>query len=476
MSIRKLAKKLPYPIKQGLKYVYSTIPLHIRYGKVFRETYRFLQESQWWSKERLENYQLKQLEKLLNHAYKNVPYYRKIFDERGLKPKNIQCFDDLRKLPYLTKDIFKQHFGQLIAKNLKLRGLSITHTSGTSGKPLQFYQDASEKSKEWAFVCHQWHRVGYKPRDARVELRGAIIESKKLIDYDHIERVLRLSPRIDNKDVATYYVEKIRQFGARFLHGYPSSIAQFAFMIKQHRLCVPFRLKAVLFASETVYPWERQVVEEIFECQVFSFYGMTEHVVMAAECEHNHHYHCIPQYGMTEIEIDTNEIIGTSFLNYVNPFIRYKTTDIASEPVSLGCSECGRQYYPIFSGVQGRMEDFVVTPEGVPISPAVITHPFKGFKTIRNTQIIQKSLDCIKLRIVPWDDYNPKILKSELQELCQGLQNILTTGMKIDTEVVESVQLSKSGKFKWIISEVSKGILEEGFGQSSSEMDSEATN
>jgi phenylacetate-CoA ligase len=73
MDMKVLANSLPYPLKQGLKYAYCAIPLPIRYGKVFRETYKFLQESQWWSKEQLEEYQLQQLSKLLHHAYENVP-------------------------------------------------------------------------------------------------------------------------------------------------------------------------------------------------------------------------------------------------------------------------------------------------------------------------------------------------------------------------------------------------------------------
>jgi phenylacetate-CoA ligase len=74
MNFKDLAKNLSYPLKQGLKYAYSLITLHIRYGKVFRDTYAFLQESQWWSQEQLEEYQLEQLSKLL---YENVQYYRK---------------------------------------------------------------------------------------------------------------------------------------------------------------------------------------------------------------------------------------------------------------------------------------------------------------------------------------------------------------------------------------------------------------
>jgi len=84
MNLKQIAQSLPYPVRQPLRYIYGAIPPSIRYGKVFWDTYAFLQESQWWSQERLEEYQRQQLSKLLNHAYENVPYYRRVFDERGL--------------------------------------------------------------------------------------------------------------------------------------------------------------------------------------------------------------------------------------------------------------------------------------------------------------------------------------------------------------------------------------------------------
>lgn len=77
-----------------------------------------------------------------------IIYYRRVFDERGLKPKDIQNFDDLRKLPYLAKDTFKQHFHELIAKNVKLKNLPISHASGTIGKPLQFLLQRNENLEQ----------------------------------------------------------------------------------------------------------------------------------------------------------------------------------------------------------------------------------------------------------------------------------------------------------------------------------------
>jgi len=94
MTLRDTIQKLPHPLSQLLRKLYSYIPHPIRYGKVFRGTHNFLKESQWWGREKLEEYQMQQLEKLLCHAYKNVPYYRRVFDEQGLQPKDIQDFDD----------------------------------------------------------------------------------------------------------------------------------------------------------------------------------------------------------------------------------------------------------------------------------------------------------------------------------------------------------------------------------------------
>ncbi len=74
MYLKNHIKSLVYPLQQGVKYTYGVIPAPIRYGKIFREMHAFLQESQWWSMEKLEEYQFRHLEQLLNHAYENVPY------------------------------------------------------------------------------------------------------------------------------------------------------------------------------------------------------------------------------------------------------------------------------------------------------------------------------------------------------------------------------------------------------------------
>ena len=463
MNVKPLVRQIPSPIRQILKKtLYEVVPLKYRYSKVFWETYNFLQKSQWWSRERLEEYQIQQMSKLLYYAYEHVPYYRRIFNEYGIKPDDIKNVSDLRKLPYLTKDLLKKYTNEIVGTNLDLNALSLKHTSGTTGKPLQFYEDLSVSQKEMAFIYHQWARIGFKPGDSTVQLRGAIIGNSKLTDYNPKHKTLRLSPKISDKEIAIYYLEEIRKFGGLFLHGYPSIIATFASIIKKETLRVPFALKAILFASEAIYKWERDIAEEVFGCRAFGHYGMAEKTVLAAECEQSHFFHCIPQYGITEIDNETNEIIGTSLLNFANPFIRYRTTDIASNLMDLSCNSCNRDYFPIFEGVEGRLEDFIITPEGIPISPAVITHPFKDFKTIKATQIVQESIDLININIVAWENAATENFKAEASELSQGLSNLVGLDVKIDIHVVDDIPLLKSGKFKWIKSKVSRDSLLKG--------------
>ncbi|PKM48966.1 MAG: hypothetical protein CVV02_18135 [Firmicutes bacterium HGW-Firmicutes-7] len=238
--MRNLIRKAPSWIKEPIKYLYGLIPYEKRLGKVFWDTYNFLQKSQWWSKEQLEEYQLKQLEKLLKHAYENVSYYRKVFDERKLKPKDIHSFDDLKKLPFLTKEIIRNNFNDLMAKNLPKSMFQYTSTSGSTGIPLAFYHEKGlSTAKEWAFMVTQWNRVGYKIGDKCIVLRGNVIRSAskgKFWEYNPVNKNLFLSSSHMTDEILPEYIAKIREFKPDFIQAYPSAITILARFMKEHNI------------------------------------------------------------------------------------------------------------------------------------------------------------------------------------------------------------------------------------------------
>ena len=455
MNIRDLGRQLPYPIKLGIKYPIGVVPLPIRYGRVFRDTYRFLQESQWWSKEKLEDYQMLQLKNLLDHAYKNVPYYRRVFDERDLKPKDIQSKEDLTKLPILTKEIIRHNFSDLLAENIPKRELFEKQTSGSTASPLSFFWHKSiEIPKEWSFIWTIFNISGYQFNDKRVDLTWEHF-NKRLWEYDPVERKLNLSaPYLVNNDVLYTYTE-LRKHQPKVLKSIPSMLVALADFMKNNEISIFASIKVILCASEQIYPWQRELIEKVFKCRLFCFYGQNEHVILATQCEASDKYHVFPEYGITEIidsddlalknELSMGRIIGTGFNNYAMPFIRYEVGDMVAWS-SEDCT-CGRNY-PLLQSIEGRENEYLVSGNGdlVPI----ITIPYSYImKNVKQFQFYQDVKGKATLTLVPLPAFTKDDAESISSSLRREVKNIEFT-----LEYTDSISRTKSGKFKYIIQKI----------------------
>jgi len=460
MDLKKIAKSLPYPLQKSIKYAYSLVPARLRYGKVFWDTYNFLQQSQWWSKEKLEEYQMEQLSKLLDHAYKNVSYYRRVFDERGLKPKDIQCFNDLKKLPYLTKKIIQKNFKTLAAQNYPKSKLKYVTTGGSTGMPMGFYVNKDVFfEREWAFMFTQWNRVGYKFGSKSIVLRGDIIKSlknDKFWEYNPIKKNLILSTYHMNKDMLPKYIKIIRKFNPDFIWNYPSAITILAKFMKENNIKPFASVRALLCGSENLYPWQRKLLEEVFQCRVYSWSGHTEQAVLAGECERSNYYHVFPEYGLTELingngktvsnDGEMGEVVATGFNNFVFPFIRYRTDDLAV--FSNSKCDCGRNY-SLVKQIEGRLQDLVVTKDKryITLTALIFAQHFESFSRIKEMQIVQEKEGEIKIRVVKSSQYSDK----DENEIMSKMNMAVGDGLNIRFEYVGYIPRTKSGKYRFLI-------------------------
>ena len=456
--LRSFVNSLSYPIKQGAKYIYGAIPPRFRYGKAFWDTYNFLQESQWWSKEKLEEYQMKQLKKLLQHAYENVPYYRRIFDERGLKPKDIQDFDDLKKLPYLTKKDVKNNFNDLVAKNFSKPMFRYVSTSGSTGIPLQFYEENKvTNAREMAFHWRMRGWIGYRFTDKCAVLRGNVVKrfernKRAWWEYTPVDNLLILSVYEMIEENLFKYVKKLNEFQPEFIQAYPSGITILARFIKEHDIELIYPIKAILCGSETLYSSQREMIEETFKCRVFSWYGHTEQNVLAGECEKSTYYHIFPEYGVTELirsdgspanlEGGAGEIVGTGFNNYVMPFIRYKTGDLAVY-TPRKCS-CGRNY-KLIEKVEGRLQEFIVAKDGhlIPLGDMQI---FFVFDNVKQFQFYQDKEGEVVFKIVKEDTYN----EEDTSYILKNLYDRIGSSVKVYIEFVDKIPRTSGGKYRFL--------------------------
>jgi len=463
--MRDLIKKFPYPIKQGLKYIYGAIPPKIRLGKVFWETYNFLQESQWWSKEKIEEYQFQQSKKIILHAYNNVPGYKDLFDKYSLNPDLILSMSDIKKFPFITKEDLRDSLEKFVAKNYPPNQLEYLTTGGSTAIPFGFYHlKQFNWPIEWAFFRILWERVDYHERDKCISFAGAFIanrEKNKYWEYNPVNRWLSFSVYHLIEPYISKYIKKIKEFRPDFIHGYPSAITILANYILENKIKDFPSIKAILCGSENLYDWQRELFEKVFKCRVFNWYGHAEKVVLAGECEYSYLYHVFPEYGLTEIvdkdgkeitrEGEVGEIVGTSFYNLAVPFIRYKTRDLAV--VTNNKCQCGRNYR-LLKRVEGRLQEMIVTRDNRYISMTAINMHSNVFDNVRQFQFYQEKKGEVVFQIVKKDTYTAQ----DTENIKRALLKKFGGETELIIRFVNNIPLAPSGKYRFLVQKLKLGF------------------
>lgn len=464
--LKSLYDKLPVVAQNTLLTGFSALLDRERYGGDFKQFQKFLEDSQWYSPAQLQAYQDEQLAKLIAYSHRHVPYYRKIMDERGLTPQDITSTTDLVKLPVLTRQDIKTHFAALLSDEYDLAKVKRGHTSGTTGSPLEVCYSEPLIYLTYAMLDrhYAWAGVRLKTGGDRVAvLRGNPIvplQQKKppFWRHNYLHNQMLFSSFHMSPQNLPYYIDALRRFAPKVLDGYPSTL----YVVAKHLKNVGQKLKlhAVISSSETLYDFQREVIEESFDCRVFDYFAAAERVAFSSECDHHEGHHLADEYGITEILDDSGQrlengqlgaLVATSLHNYAMPLIRYVTNDMSSLKTRR-CS-CGRGL-PLMDDITTKAEDLITLRDGRLISPSVLTHPFKPLNSIAASQVIQEDLDNVRIRLVAGPDYT----EHDEQTLIHGMQERLGEAVHIHIEKVDALERTKAGKFKWVISKVNLGI------------------
>jgi phenylacetate-CoA ligase len=462
-QVKAFLKKLYLKAPVFVKRMYAAVPVRWRMGAVFRREYDLLAESEWWDAERLAALQMARLRDLLADAYANVPYYRRVFDELGMKPEDVKTLDDFRRLPTLTKSKAKELGDELHNRTIPRWKTYFATTGGTTGEPFGFYLDDRSYEIEWAFMLSQWKRAGYDPGQRKITLRGKLIEAAErgvFWEENPIYNEMYLSSYHLTAQNFPRYLDAIRRFRPTFIHGYPSAVSLLAHEFLNHAGSLEgLGFKAVLAGSERIFPEQRRLMERAFDCRVYSWYGQTEKVILAGACEEANVYHVFPQYGITEVlDPDGNpcppgvvgELIGTGFMNHYMPLVRYHTGDRGALGSEF-CASCGRQY-PLIAKLEGRVQDMVVTDDGrlIPITGMVFGAHMEEYARIRKLQLVQDAPGKVLVKVVPEAGFGD----AECRNIVNEYKRISGGGLEIEVEVVDDIPTTKAGKHRYLIQNV----------------------
>lgn len=432
-----------------------------KYGEHFRHSLAELSESQWWSTDQHAAVQMERLRRFVARAAATVPYYRRLFRELGMHPDEIGSVDALRQLPLLEKETVRAETFRLIPDGFDRRQIVWFHTSGTTGKALDVPISQECYEREYAFRWLHYSWAGIQPTDRIATLAGhPVAEARRLKPpfwvTNYAENQLLLSSQHLTPLTLPAYAERLREWQPTMIHGYPSSIYLLALGLADLGETA-MRPRAIFTASETLLDSQRAVIEAVFGCKAFNWYGNTEMTANIVECDAGC-LHVKPEHSFLEfLDMEGRparpgelaQIVATGFGNSAFPLIRYRTGDMAI--LSDRPCECGRGG-PIVQSVTGRVEDIVVTPDGRHVGR--LDHVFKDTANIREAQLIQETRETIVVRIVRRDDYSP----ADTERVTQHLRERLGDRMQFEFQFVEKIPRGPNGKFRFVISQVEMGI------------------
>lgn len=429
------------------------------YGKKFQRKLEEFERMQWYSAAELREYQNEKLWALIKHCYENVPYYRKVMGDTRLKPADIRSVDDLHKFPVLTSEDIRNNLPSLVAKNFKRSQLKAGYTGGTSGSPLKIFYDDQVSLIKNVVDWRQKRWAGINPGDKMALFWGRIVvpgtrNKPPFWRSNWIFNHLYFSSYHLSDDNLEAYIRQLEKFVPKAWEGYPSStyvVARYL-LSRQKRLS----LKAVFTSSETLFPHQREAIEQAFECRVFDYYGLAERTIFATECSEHEGDHVNTDFGITEIlnkdlqpvtPGEMGRIVATGLYNYGMPLIRYMTNDITA--LKTKKCVCGREF-PLMENVTSRAEDIVTTKDGRYISFASLTLPFKQMRSLVESQVIQEDLGYIRIKIVRRPGYND----NDTQYLLNEFKKRIGADTRVEIEFVDSIPRTKAGKFRFVISKV----------------------
>lgn len=402
--------------------------------------------------------QLRRLKSLVSHAYGKTIYYHTRFKKCGVTPDSVCTLADLQQLPLLTKDDLRANKERMTAQNISKDSLLPKKTSGSTGVSVELYTD--EASSQWkravTIAYDRWsgwdigERVGAiwgNPecyQNWRMYLRNMLLTRHLFLD----------TLKMDESAMRQYHKTLVKKKPV-ILFGHAHSLYLFARFVEQNRLS-DIRPKGIISTCMVLHDFERATIERIFGCRVTNRYGCEEVSLIACECpQGNMHLNCdslIVEFlrdGKPVAPGEPGAIVVTDLTNYGMPIIRYKVGDVGVPSVKDACS-CGCTY-PIMDSLEGRIADYVVTPDGTYISGISLTENFAmHLPGVKQMQIVQEKIDFLVFRIVKGETFSSQTV-SDIERLARerfGEQ------MGWQIEYVSSIQSELSGKYRFCISKI----------------------
>ena len=399
----------------------------------------------------LERLQTERLKATVQQALKS-PFYQEVFKQNGLTADDIQTLDDLRKIPFTTKDDLRAHypFG-LVAVPLR-ECVRIHSSSGTTGNPTVVLHSAKDLD-QWANqVARCMYMVGLRDTDVFQNTSGYGMFTGGLGFQYGAERLGALTVPAAAGNTKRQ-IKFIRDFGTTCLHIIPSYATRLAEVmyeegIDPHR---DTKLHTVCIGAEPHSEEQRKRIEKLLGVKAYNCFGMSEMngPGVAFECKEQNGLHIWEDYVIPEIidpvtlepvpDGEVGELVLTTINREAMPLLRYRTRDLTC--FLPGDCPCGRTHRRL-ARFKGRSDDMIIL-KGVNIFPTQVEKILMHFKELGSNYLIT-------IETVGYND--EMMIEVELSDLftddfstLQRLEKEVTRQLKDELLLTPRVKLAAKG-------------------------------
>ncbi len=401
-------------------------------------------EAECASREQIKAWQDERLVAQVQHVWDNVPYYKKLMEERGLKPEHIKGTEDLHLLPFLTKDDLRECYPYgLLAEPLE-NCVRIQSTSGTTGKRVvAFY--TQDDINLWDECCARALVAAGATNKDVVQVSygyGLFTGGPGLNGGSHKVGCLTLPMSSGNTD---RQIQFMTDLGATIICCTPSYAAYLAESIEEMGVRDKIKLKAGIFGAEAWTEEMRHDIEQRLGIKALDIYGLTEisGPGVSFECLEQGGMHINEDHFIPEIinpktgEVlpygEKGELVFTSITKKAFPLLRYRTKDICvlnPEPCA-----CGRTLIRMCKPM-GRSDDMLIV-KGVNVFPSQIETVLlnKGYPA--NYQIVvsrEGYSDQLEVNVEMTPEMfsdNLAVISAKEKELIEALKSMLGIYAKV---------------------------------------------
>jgi phenylacetate-CoA ligase len=409
----------------------------------------FVEESQWWTREKLEAFQFEELRKVLRIAFDSVPFYQKRYAEAGVRLDDIQTPADLRRLPVLERDDVKRFKNELCSTTYT--GKLLPHsTGGSTGTPVQFFRTPESYDWRTAVTDRSYAWTGAILGERVLYLWSAATgqpspwKRLKLKTFQWVRNEIMIDSFHRSGDFWAEVACTIQKVQPTAIVGYSSHIDELCMFARERGLTLS-GIRGAISAAEPVYPDQHKSVQEVLGCQLYNSYGSREFMSIAVECGlGGFHVNMENIFLENADEGVSSDLLVTDLHNYAMPFIRYRIGDTGL--LSWDQCACGRGLIGL-AALEGKTVDQLQTPSGGKVSGVLVRHVLKDVAEVRQYQAEQTDYDRIVLRVVlqrPLSNGSREYLNTEFRKA-------IGSRLRLEIEETSEIPRSASGKLRSVI-------------------------